>query len=416
MRRLLALPLLTLLALGGGAGAGRPLAPAARPAIAAQPAGAGTPAAHWQHWWEGYFAQPQQLHRRHPARWRGATGVSGYLVVPRLASAGYIGTSTWLGIQDALAGSPLVQAGVWLYPPGVGHDRAWVATCGTCVGRAAPAGDTVRAGDHMYFVIAWGGGDHWTATVRNLTARWTWVDQVSYRPVAWGEGVWAVEYGPATFAGGGFRWWWPTTTWRGATSPAALYGEALAGGGGEGCLSIAARTSFTIRQESSRWRRRAPPSTGRMGGFFPQRPLACAYEQDRDQVQRWKDEELRHPGRQADAEVGPSLRCRGCTARRPSLPYQLPVARSDPHWATNQPATLAQHDLRSLPAVTVNNLSYSTLRARTTRVSFELSARRPHPGSAHDISQKALDTLMGLAASYYWTVSIQEGPPPVGGA
>jgi len=218
-----------LLATTLGLGPSRPAAhttPAA-PAHTASLVSSSEPAT--VHSWQAYVVTaPQTL----PGR-RGITAASGWLIVPRALAPGTAasGTAIWVGLEGGTSRG-LVQAGVWIYPGR--PDRAWVATCGSCAMTQAPQGDAAAAGDHLYISVTWLGGDHWSATIRDVTAGWAWTDPVRFPAETDAQALFADEWGPVRFAGGGWRIWWPTTTWRGSTAGARGHGTLLAGG----CLPI----------------------------------------------------------------------------------------------------------------------------------------------------------------------------------
>lgn len=193
------------------------------------------------YWYEGYTEQAPAPVAPPATGHPGVTAASGYLVVPTVLSADRIGSAIWLGVEGQYS-PQLVQAGIWAQPPGGGADQAWVATCGTCLGTMAPAADTVRPGDHMFFSVTWS-PSRWNVVVKNLTAGWTWAPKVSYPPITEGSAVVALEYGPVRFARGGFRWWWPTFTWRGRTMPARPNGQ-MPGGGAQGCLRLSPPAAY----------------------------------------------------------------------------------------------------------------------------------------------------------------------------
>jgi len=190
------------------------------------------------HSWRAYIVAAPQTIPGGP----GLTSASGWLIVPRVIEPGTAGTGTsiWLGLEGTGRRLGLVQAGVWAYPGR--PDRAWVATCGTCAMTPAPKGDAVKAGDHLYISVTWLGGDHWSATIRDVTAEWAWTDSVSFPAETDAQALFADEWGPVRFAGGG-RIWWPTTTWRGSTAGARGHGTLLAGG----CLPIRNLPPFIFR-------------------------------------------------------------------------------------------------------------------------------------------------------------------------
>lgn len=224
-----------LLAAVLGLGPSRPAAADATTATAAPAASATPPVPATAHWYAAYTVMPPVSIRTpgHP----GLTSVSGWLVVPRAVEPGTAstGTAIWVGLEGTTSRS-LVQAGVWVYPGR--PDRAWVATCGSCAMTSAPAGDAVAAGDHLYVSVAWLGSDHWLATIRDVTHGWAWADRVSFPEEVDAQGLFAAEWGPFRLAAPAFRWWWPTTTWRGSTAGPRGHGTYLGGG----CIRLAHTT------------------------------------------------------------------------------------------------------------------------------------------------------------------------------